>query len=231
MFKFVAVVAVSLLAMGSAQAADLIINEPIAQVAFTDAGFDWTGFYAGLNGAYASGQATAVGSVTGVTTSPSISGGLIGGTVGYNAQFDSFVLGVEGDVAWSGVTGSTACSANPIYDCRGTLDWLSTIKARAGFAVDSVLFFGTAGLAAGGTTTTVTPAAPGLTNNFSGVMTGWTVGAGVELAVTEAISIKAEYAYVDLGNLEAPAGTLSGGEATNLSAINHLAKVGVNFHF
>ena len=61
-------------------------------------------------------------------------------------------------------------------------------------------------------------------------MTGWTVGGGVEAAVTDAMSIKAEYSYVRLGGLQAPVGTLSSTEASNLSAINHVVKVGVNFH-
>ena len=108
--------------------------------------------------------------------------------------------------------------------------WLGTIKGRAGVALDSVLLFATAGLAAGGVSANVTPAAPGITNTFSGTMTGWTVGAGVELAVTDAVSVKAEYNYVSMGGLQAPAGTLSG-SAVNLTSVNHVAKVGVNFHF
>jgi outer membrane immunogenic protein len=97
--------------------------------------------------------------------------------------------------------------------------------------MDSVLLFGTAGLAAGGVTANIIPAAVGLTNTFSGTMTGWTVGAGIEAAVTEAMTVKAEYQYVSMGGLQAPVGTLSSIEASNLSTINHVVKVGVNFHF
>lgn len=229
MRKLLAAMAVSTLAAGSAHAADLIIADPVLPM--TDAGFDWSGFYAGLNAGYTAGQATSVGAITGVTTNVPVSGGLLGATVGFNTQMDSFVLGVEGDIAWTGATGTAACTANPAFTCEGKLNWLGTIKGRAGVAVDSVLFFGTAGLAAGGVTANIIPAAIGLTNTHSGIMTGWTVGAGVEAAVTDAITIKAEYQYVSLGGVQAPVGTLSSTEASNLSTINHVVKVGVNFHF
>jgi outer membrane immunogenic protein len=52
-----------------------------------------------------------------------------------------------------------------------------------------------------------------------------------EAAVTEAITVKAEYQYVRMGGLQAPVGTLSSIEASNLSTTNHVVKVGVNFHF
>jgi outer membrane immunogenic protein len=214
----------------AAYAADLIVIDPVSPMVMTDAGFDWSGFYAGLNAGYSGGQATSVTTVTADTTNIPVSGGLLGATLGFNAQMDSFVLGVEGDIAWSGVTGTTACSIAP-FDCQGNLHWLGTIKGRAGVALDSVLLFATAGLAAGGVSANVTPAAVGITNTFSGTMTGWTVGAGVELAVTDTVSVKAEYSYVSMGGLQAPAGTLATGQAVNLSSINHVAKVGVNFHF
>lgn len=229
MRKFLAVMATSTLLIGAAHAADLIIADPV--IPMTDAGFDWSGFYAGLNAGYLLGPAHATGAVSGVSTNINTAGGLLGATVGVNAQFDSFVLGIEGDVAWSGATGNSACGLAPAFTCTGNINWLGTIKGRAGVAVDRVLIFATAGLAAGGVTANITPAFPGLTNTFSGTMTGWTVGGGVEAAVTEAISVKAEYGYSTLGGLQAPAGTLAGGEATNLSATNHVVKVGVNFHF
>lgn len=230
MKKSVLAVAVIALAAVPAYAADLIVTEQ-APVIMTDAGFDWTGLYAGLNAGYTTGQARAVGAVSNATTAPNFTGGLLGATVGINGQFDQFVLGLEGDLAWSGASGSTACSLAPALTCTGNLNWLGTVKGRAGVAFDQVLLFATAGLAAGGARIDINPAAPGITNTFSGTMIGWTVGGGVELAVTEAVSVKAEYNYFDLGGLQAPAGTLAGAEATNLSATGHIAKIGVNFHF
>jgi outer membrane immunogenic protein len=231
MNKLFTAAVVSLSIIGSTNAADLIIADVTAPVAMTEAGFDWSGFYAGLNAGYTTGQANAVGAVSGITTNVSVAGGLLGATVGFNAQMDNFVLGVEGDVAWSGASGTAVCVAAPAFDCEGRLNWLGAIKGRVGVAMDSVLLFATAGLAAGGVTANVVPTPGGLTGTYSGTMTGWTVGGGVELAVTDAISVKAEYNYVNMGGLQAPIGTVSGVEATNLSSTNHVVKVGVNFHF
>lgn len=228
--RFVAALAASFISIGAAQGADLILVDPPPLV-IPDAGFDWSGFYAGLNAGYIGGEAKSVGATTGVTTNVPVSGGLIGGTLGFNAQFDRIVLGLEGDLAWSGATGTAVCVADPAYNCQGQLDWLGTIKGRAGFAVDRVLFFGTAGFAAGNTKANVTPAAPAITNTFTGTMAGWTAGAGIEAFVTDAFTVKAEYSYISLSDLQAPVGTLSGAQASNLSASTHVIRLGVNYHF
>lgn len=230
MIKFSAAAAVVLLAIGSATAADLVIFDPGAPVVVFDPGFEWSGFHAGVLGGYTGGHASSAGATSGVTTDIPFSGGLLGATVGYNAQLDGFVLGIEGDVAWSNATGTATCEANATYDCEGNLDWLGTIRGRAGVDMDGVLVFATAGLAAAGVTANINPDAPAIDNTFSGTMTGWTVGGGVEAAVTDSISIKAEYNYVSLGHLQAPEGTLST-EASDLSATGHVIKAGVNFHF
>jgi outer membrane immunogenic protein len=211
-----------------AQAADLLIIDETTL--YTDAGFDWTGFYAGLAGGYGGSTLRSVGDVTGSVTDVPANGGLLGVTLGANAQFDSFVLGLEGDVLWSGMSGSATCTGFPAYSCNGTVDWTASLRGRAGVAFDDVLVFATAGLAAGRGTGTITPTFPGTTSTFTDTYVGWTVGAGVELAVTEAISVKAEYTYADLGSRTAPAGTLGAGSFT-VSPIVHAAKIGVNYHF
>ncbi len=214
-----------------ASAADLLIIDEPGAMAYTDAGFDWSGFYAGLTGGYGAGQSRAVGSVNGLTDLTNLSGGLLGGTVGVNSQFDSFVLGLEGDVVWSGLAGGTACNGAPALSCNGNVDWMGTVKGRAGYAVDQVLFFVSGGLAAGGIRATVTPAVGGTTGSHNFTSIGWTVGGGVEVAVTDNISVKAEYSYLDLGSGTAPVGTLGAVNSYAISTHVHAAKVGVNFHF
>ena len=94
-----------------------------------------------------------------------LQGGLLGVAIGANAQFDAFVLGVEGDVAWSGVAGSAVCAGAPAYSCNGVLDWIGSAKLRGGVAVQNILLFGTAGLAAGGITASTNPAPPASTGS------------------------------------------------------------------
>ena len=57
------------------------------------------------------------------------------------------------------------------------------------------------------------PAPGGTTGSYSDTYIGWTVGGGVEAALTDQVSAKLEYAYSDFGSRTAPAGTLADGNA------------------
>jgi outer membrane immunogenic protein len=59
-------------------------------------------------------------------------------------------------------------------------------------------------------------------------LTGWTIGAGVEHAFTDNLSAKAEFLYVDLGNLEIPT-SCGGGCFTDVKF--SVARVGLNYNF
>jgi outer membrane immunogenic protein len=226
------IVLTAALAAGSTAAIAADLSSPyIIPSSYSASGFDWSGFYIGVAGGYGTSRFTATSVSTGVVNSADYSGGLLGVTAGANAQFDQFVLGAEGDILWSGMGGSGACSAAPAFSCTSSVDWQGTLRARAGFALDSVLLFATGGLAFGGVSASTNGAAAPATGSYSGTSVGFTVGGGVELAVTEQVSVKAEYAYTDLGTLRAPAGTLANTSAVDLRATNHTFKIGANFHF
>src|SRR5882724_752060 len=96
-------------AVGSATAADLPPRyQPYAPAPVYSPAFSWTGFYLGINGGGAWGRSQWDG-----LDKFDISGGLIGGTIGYNWQINQFVLGVEGDVDWSGIRGQTTFACPP----------------------------------------------------------------------------------------------------------------------
>ncbi|MBB4051110.1 outer membrane immunogenic protein [Devosia subaequoris] len=216
--------------VSGAQAADLwqdyppVIDKPGQTT-------DWSGFYAGVFAGYGGGRATSTGVVSGNVTDVDVRGGLLGATVGANAQFDNFVLGLEGDLAWTDVNGSATCVGNPTFDCNGTLNWLGSGKLRGGMAFDSLLLFGTAGVAAGGITASVNPVPGGATGSFSSTVWGWTVGAGAEYAVSDAISVKAEYSYYDFASVNAPINTIATGGSTDIKSNAHVAKLGLNYRF
>jgi outer membrane immunogenic protein len=229
MFKLIATgLALGSLAATSALAADLSLPqtpEPTYSVAPQLApANDWTGFYVGVMGGYGFGNTDTTGGVaSGIQTN-----GLLGGvTVGGNYQFDSFVLGVEGDIAWSGQSGSATCAA---ATCSADYDWIGSVRGRAGYVIDPVLLYATGGLAVARVNTSVSPVAPGTTGSHSDTYTGWTVGAGAEAAVTEQLSAKIEYSYSDFGDQTAPANTLAAG-ATTVSPTSHAIKVGLNYRF
>jgi outer membrane immunogenic protein len=202
-------------------AADLII-EPVDEVAMAHV-HDWNGAYIGGFAGWGAGTAdwdNAFGDVD-------ISGFLAGVDLGVNFQTDNLVFGIEGDAAWSGIGGSVPCT-NPAFTCTTDVDWLATLRGRAGIAAGEALFYLTAGLAVGQVTSDSAPFTPGVT--FSNTQVGWTAGAGAELAVTEDMSLKAEYLYVDLGSATDDTSVLGAG-ITTVAAAFHTVKVGLNWHF
>ena len=110
--------------------------------------YDWGGIYVGINGGWGwgNGKWTANTAVGNFSANANDNGGIIGGTLGFNYQMNAFVFGVEGDWDWSGMnTGTTSNVCTFSGTCQTGNNWLSTLRGRFGFAVDRVLFYGTAG--------------------------------------------------------------------------------------
>ncbi|HEY9012775.1 MAG TPA: outer membrane protein [Devosia sp.] len=211
--------------IGAAQAADLIIEQPAVPAA--DSPAYWDGFYAGVVGGFGSGRVdyTDIGAI--VAADPAISGGMIGATLGYNTQFDNIVLGIEGDLSWANLNGSLSNGAGVTF--QSNVGWVGTLRGRIGVDLDPVLLYATAGLAAGSLTTTLD--VPGATA-YTATHVGFAVGAGVEAMVTDDISVKAEYLYLDLGTRDIPTGSLFAGSTANTAhPTAHTFRVGANFHF
>jgi outer membrane immunogenic protein len=141
--------------------------------------------------------------------------GVIGGAhVGYTHQINQFVLGLEGDVDGSSLskTVNFAPFSNYYQDyipttVHSNLGVQGSIRGRFGYAFDRLLVYATGGVAFGGFNTSIStaytnalfyPAFSG-TDSFSNTRVGWTVGGGLEYAVTNNWSIRAEYRYTDFG--------------------------------
>ncbi len=122
----------------SAMAADLIVDQPIADAAI--AAYDWNGAYVGAFGGWAVGsgdQTVTLDTLTFLTPSSApidISGGLIGGTVGVNTQMDQFVIGAEADLAWGNITGQTLQDGFDLW--KTDVNWLGSVRGRVGYAAD-----------------------------------------------------------------------------------------------
>ena len=74
---------------------------------------------------------------------PAPNGGLIGATLGYNYQYQRFVLGSKPTSTTRHQQQQT--SAGPLT-AKSNLNFETTVRARAGYAVDRALFFVTGGL-------------------------------------------------------------------------------------
>src|SRR5689334_7636735 len=161
--------------------------------------YNWSGFYIGINGGWGFGKSdwsTNIGGVALDTGSFNISGGLVGGTLGANWQFDSWVLGLEGDFDGSWIDGTTnVCTAQHLtVACETKNKWLATLRPRFGYAADRALFYVTGGVAFGDVVVNTT-------NNWqSADKTGWTIGGGLEGAFAEHWTARLEYLFVDLTN-------------------------------
>jgi outer membrane immunogenic protein len=198
--------------------------------------FNWTGFYVGVGlGArwdenewvttclapVALGVATCpndvfagttrINNANPVTFEPDV-GFRVSGYVGYNWQFQNWVLGVEGDVAWAdnsaavaGIPGTWSATFGPGLDTAAVADKLdASFRGRVGYLfAPQALLYVTGGVAwlekevaaaCAGTFPVgwcVTTQAQSDSNHHI----GWTVGGGIEWMLTPNWILRAEYRY------------------------------------
>ncbi len=179
---------------------------------------------------------------------------MIGGAhVGYNFQINQWVLGLEGDVDGSSLSKTVAIAPFSNYyrdfvptSVHSSLGVQGSIRGRLGYAFDRILVYATGGVAFGGFNTSVStgysnalfyPAFFG-TDSFSNTRVGWTVGGGLEYAITNNWSVRAEYRYTDFGSTnEALAHSYPGfngdfvGAALHAHLTENRAQVGFSYRF
>ena len=203
----------------AAQAADLPTSYKAPQYV-APAYSSWTGFYVGINGGYGFGKSD-WDFPAGTSIKPK--GAVVGGTLGYNFQTGTWVWGIEGDIDYAGLKGSTACGAGT---CETKDSWLGTVRGRLGYAGwNNWLPYITGGLAMGDIKASSTTT--GLT--ASKTRLGWTLGLGVEYAMMTNWSVKLEYLYADLNKFNC--GISCGAVPDNVSLKANLVRAGVNYRF
>ncbi len=227
-------------------------------------GYNNPAFAGGAVGAIPLSAALAAASVISVNN-----GGFIGGgQVGYNYQFYSnLVVGAEADiqgVAGQSSVGTASGNSGPVASIPAntvassasagrSLDYLGTVRGRLGYLITpTLLIYGTGGLAYGGAnanfsiveavTGRCSCGAPALgAATYSGALTGWTAGGGVEWMFVPNWSVKVEYLYYDLGSVTLnSAGTglnrantpFWGASYTSTTRFNgNIVRAGVNWHW
>jgi opacity protein-like surface antigen len=202
----------------AAMAADLPMQQQ-APAAYTPVAsvYDWSGVYLGVHAGYGWGDAEI--DVAGLPGVDSDADGFLGGVqAGYNAQWGNWVGGVELDASYSGVEG------DDIAGLDTELNWVGTARARVGYAFDRLLPYVTGGLALGEVEATNTIA--GISESNTHI--GWTVGAGLEYAVTDNVTVRGEYSYIDLQD---ESYTLGAGVPADAGLDLHTVKAGLNYKF
>lgn len=214
--------------VSTAWAADIV--EPAA--------YDWTGPYVGLQAGYGWGKADAGPVVLQPLEDGSIDAdGFLGGLhAGYNLQSGNFVFGIEGDGEFADLSGDTDVNADNFGALIGSIekeiDWLASLRLRAGLAADRVLIYATGGLAIGGIDAELDPLPVAVpvngTPDGSDTAFGWTIGGGLEYALSDAVSARIEYRYTDLENTEITNGVDATFEFENDF---HAVRGGISWHF
>lgn len=241
MSGFVAVLVA--LGSGSALAADLRPARTITPAAIVAAPTNWTGFYVGATVGGSAATALSEFSIVGLPPFASarnpMSGALGGLQAGYNWQSGPAVFGVEADIQYGNVKGSLdapcpagGCGALASASYGQTVSWFGTARGRIGYAADSWLIYATGGYAyARLTTEAIASAGPATAvSKWSDFRGGWTVGAGVELAIAQRWSLKFEYLYAELGRFDqtwTPAGLPAIRDSTRLDM--NILRVGANY--
>jgi outer membrane immunogenic protein len=147
-----------------------------------------------------------------------------GGIVGYNWQFGSWVLGLEGDFQDS--TGSgflTGLADGTTIDQK--LSWFGTARGRLGYSVGQALVYATGGAAFGEVKEGITQAAAA--GSFSHSKSGFAVGGGIENKLdffgllSSNWTTRTEYLFVDLGSINDTLVPIGGGPAETLNSNLH----------
>ena len=184
--------------MGSAQAADQSVPRGPASYypnAYYPTSIDWTGFYVGLQGGGAFGSARWTDPFSGVADDPKPTSFVGGGQVGVNWTRDSLLLGVEADFTGTQLDDSATDGLGFTHNVRTT--WMSLVTGRLGYAVNRYLAYVKGGAAFANERNTVTTPTGGFADSGMTTQYGWTIGGGLEYAISPNWSAKVEYDFVD----------------------------------
>jgi len=181
-----------------------------------------------------------------------------GGDVGCDYQLGAWVVGIEGDWSNLNVEGQTfnapgttlpnalGLSNVTVYEMQER--WFATARGRAGYALDKYFLYVTGGAAwmkidsshfclqcfnAAGA-----PLGGAVVRNEfqSDRRTGWTVGAGLEYALSHGWSIRSEYLFISIPNyttFTTPTGVGLSSQVNNLSTrlYDYLWRAGLTYKF
>jgi outer membrane immunogenic protein len=201
--------------------------------------FTWTGFYVGLQAGYGWGTTRAsytaawrdpttnpFAGVEAASASLSPIGFAGGGYAGFNYQLGPVVAGIEGDISFASVKGTTLAVV------ESSLGTLGSVRGRLGLPLAEWLVYVTGGVAFGDPKL---KDALGYNIEWKGNTTGWVAGIGVEYAFMPNLIGRMEYLYTDFGGktrvYTQRAGTLTVNETENGSFSYSVTRAGLAYKF
>ena len=220
-----------------AAARRLIAKAPVYKAPAEGAVYNWAGFYIGAYVGAGRGSSNFTFLDDGATTDPRFAGFLGGGEIGYNLQVGKWVLGAEGDLAWTNAHGARPCPIGFFANCEIDMTWLSSATVRIGYAYwDRLLIYGKGGTAIArgraeaactADSPTILPVVGCPSSGDSRTKVGWTAGLGSEFGLTRKVSVKSELMYFDLGSDR----YAIAGIPTDVRQTGLMSTVGIHFRF
>lgn len=204
-----------------ASAADM--SAPIGKAPMMAPMFNWSGFYAGIHGGYASISDAAIGG-------GDIDGGFGGVQVGFNWQApgSNWVFGLEADVVAADLNSSaTGTIGGVAFTANADVDVFGSVRGRVGYAWGPTMVYATGGYGWANLNLGITGG--GLSVSSDNHLDGYVVGGGIEHAINAGPwSVKLEYLYY---NFDDQTITLGGATGTTGDLDAHTVKLGLNYRF
>jgi outer membrane immunogenic protein len=172
-----------------------------------------SGLYAGLFAGWGWGDSVVS------TIDPEVEGFLGGGLIGWELRRDNFLVGVEGDIGVAGIDGVNSAASTEV-----DVNWLASLRLRAGVDMGGFAFYGTGGVAFANMDAAITTAAPPSDRQ---TLTGYVLGVGMEAPLTENLAARLEYMYYDFN----PSDFMIGGVAVQADLRLHTVRGALVYNF
>jgi opacity protein-like surface antigen len=208
----------------------------VANAAVATPAYGWAGLYAGINGGGGVAGADLLDpdcfSCANIVFHKAF--GTFGGQLGYNWQFGSTVLGLEGDLnrASFNESGPFARDRTTIGTAQAKFDAFGTLRARAGLAIDRTLVYVTAGSAWGHFDSSIHSILPADVGGQQVVENGWhfgiAAGAGVEVQLAPSWTLRGESLYLNFVDKTVQFNPTA---RTTFAYAAQLARLGLNYKF
>lgn len=234
----------SLIAMAAAASVLLATGANAADVVSTAPESDWSGFYLGVHGGYGHANLDGVFDSGESDREDRVQGGdfdmngvLGGGQIGYNYQTGMWVVGVEGDFSFLNYSEQVEDHdpENPTDHVDASVDWLASIRARAGVTVGSALIYGTGGIAFANGEWSACDCDSDVDDEDSVDLSaiGFVVGGGIEVALGEAWSLRTEGLYYGFNDEQDTSDLTDDSDDDDFAGIENVwvARVGLNYRF
>jgi outer membrane immunogenic protein len=219
--------------------------------------FTWTGFYVGANVGVGFGDSDR--DVSFVPdprgnrppSDPSLGDDDVGLTAGvqagFNYQMGMLVVGVEADINYLNLDSSSevttldvGAGTTEVIRTSQEINWFGTLRARLGVTpMDRLLIYATGGLAGADIDDEASVSfddgvsVTSFDGSDSGTNWGWTIGGGLEYAITDNWTVKAEYLFVDLDDSDYDVTTPGSADFYQVEGDNQFSvvRLGVNYKF